>query len=102
MAWGVTLPGRSMRYCSRPSSKPCQSMREARSSDLDAPRTLDIAVEFWRGRGDRSRELIRIATSTCADMVVIGRSRKTFLRSVRSVTRRLARAPGAPIVVIVP
>lgn len=65
-------------------------------------RELDIAVEFRRGHGDRSKELLRIATSAGADLVVVGRSRRSFLRLSGSVARRLAGAHEAPIVVIVP
>lgn len=61
-----------------------------------------MAVEFRRGRGDRSRELVHIATSAGADLVVVGRSRRSLLRLSGSVARRPAGAQDAPIVVVVP
>ncbi|MBO0692206.1 MAG: universal stress protein [Acidimicrobiaceae bacterium] len=65
-------------------------------------RELDISVEFRRVRGDRSRELVRMAVADGADLVVVGRSRKAFVRLSGSVARRLAGAREAPIVVVVP
>lgn len=61
-----------------------------------------VPIEFMPGLGDRSKELIRIATTAGADLVVVGRSQKVFHRVGGSLGRRLAGARSAPIVVVVP
>lgn len=65
-------------------------------------RDVGVPIEFRRGLGDRSKELIRIATSAGADLVVVGRSQKTIHRVAGSLGRKLASARSAPIVVVVP
>lgn len=61
-----------------------------------------VDVAFVHTRGDAAKELLRIASSGHADLLVVGRSTKARHRIAGSLGRRLIRRRGAPIVVVVP
>jgi nucleotide-binding universal stress UspA family protein len=62
----------------------------------------DVDVAFVHTRGDAAKELLRIANSDHADLLVVGRSTKARHRIAGSLGRRIIRRRGAPIVVVVP
>jgi nucleotide-binding universal stress UspA family protein len=61
-----------------------------------------VDVAFVHTRGDRARELLRIANADQADLLVVGRSTKARHHIAGSLGRRLVGKRGAPIVVVVP
>jgi nucleotide-binding universal stress UspA family protein len=61
-----------------------------------------VDVAFVHTRGDAAKELLRIANSDHADLLVVGRSTKARHRIAGSLGRRIIRRRGAPIVVVVP
>jgi nucleotide-binding universal stress UspA family protein len=65
---------------------------------------LDHGVEltFVHTHGDAAMELLRIASSDHADLIVVGRSTKARHHLAGSLGRRLVGRRNAPIVVVVP
>ena len=65
---------------------------------------LDHGVEltFVHTHGDAATELLRIASSDHADLIVVGRSTKARHHLAGSLGRRLVGRRNAPIVVVVP
>jgi nucleotide-binding universal stress UspA family protein len=61
-----------------------------------------VDVAFVHTQGDAAKELLRIANSDHADLLVVGRSTKARHRIAGSLGRRLIRTRPAPIVVVVP
>jgi nucleotide-binding universal stress UspA family protein len=61
-----------------------------------------VDVGFVHTQGDTAKELLRIANTDHADLLVVGRSTKARHRFAGSLGRRLVGRSGAPIVVVVP
>lgn len=57
---------------------------------------------FVHARGDPAKELLRVAETVKADLIVVGRSAKTLHRLTGSLGRRLIRKSQAPVVAVVP
>jgi nucleotide-binding universal stress UspA family protein len=62
----------------------------------------DVNLTFMHVRGGTAKELLRIAESDHADLIVVGRSAKARHHLAGSLGRRLIRKRRAPIVVVVP
>jgi nucleotide-binding universal stress UspA family protein len=65
-----------------------------------ADRGVDLS--FVHVRGGTAKELLRVAESDRADLIVVGRSAKARHHLAGSLGRRLIRRRRAPIVVVVP
>lgn len=65
-------------------------------------RTESIDLEFVHTYGNAAKELLRIASSRRADLIVVGRSTKARHQLAGSLGRRLVGKPGAPVIVVVP
>jgi nucleotide-binding universal stress UspA family protein len=63
---------------------------------------LGIDLTFIHARGDPVTELLRIACSSHADLVVVGRSTKARHHLAGSLGRRLVGRRNAPVIVVVP
>jgi nucleotide-binding universal stress UspA family protein len=65
---------------------------------------LEVGVDltFVHARGDTATELLRIAGSSHADLVVVGRSTKARHHLAGSLGRRLVGRRNAPVIVVVP
>ena len=61
-----------------------------------------VDVAFVYTQGDTAKELLRIANTHRADLLVVGRSTKVRHHIVGSLGRRLVGNRGAPIIVVVP
>jgi nucleotide-binding universal stress UspA family protein len=61
-----------------------------------------VDVAFVHTQGDTAKELLRIANTDHADLLVVGRSTKARHRFAGSLGRRLVGRSRAPIVVVVP
>ena len=61
-----------------------------------------VEVAFIHTQGDTAKELLRIANSDHADLLVVGASTKARHRLAGSLGRRLIGRRRAPIVVVVP
>jgi nucleotide-binding universal stress UspA family protein len=61
-----------------------------------------VNVTFVHTQGDTAKELLRIANSDQADLLVVGRSSKARHHIAGSLGRRLVGSSAAPIVVVVP
>jgi nucleotide-binding universal stress UspA family protein len=61
-----------------------------------------IDVTFVQTHGDTAAELLRIAGSTHADLIVVGRSTKARHHLAGSLGRRLVGRRKAPVIVVVP
>lgn len=61
-----------------------------------------VDLTFVHTHGDTATELMRIAGSDCADLIVVGRSTKARHHLAGSLGRRLVGRRNAPIVVVVP
>ncbi|HEU5003977.1 MAG TPA: universal stress protein [Actinomycetota bacterium] len=78
-----------------------------RARELDRELTrrtagLDVEIAFVHTKGDPARELLALAASHRADLIVVGRSRKARHRIAGSIGRHLVCGRQAPVVVIVP
>ena len=65
-------------------------------------RDLGVDLTFIHARGDTATELLRIAGSSHADLVVVGRSTKARHHLAGSLGRRLVGRRNAPVIVVVP
>lgn len=65
-------------------------------------RTDGIDIEFVHTHGNAAKELLRIARSHRADLIVVGRSTKARHQLAGSLGRRLVGKRGAPVIVVVP
>jgi nucleotide-binding universal stress UspA family protein len=63
---------------------------------------LGVDLTFVHTRGDTASELLRIAGSFHADLVVVGRSTKARHHVAGSLGRRLVGRRNAPVIVVVP
>jgi nucleotide-binding universal stress UspA family protein len=63
---------------------------------------LGIEVCFVRARGDVAQELVRVARTSRADLIAIGRSSKILHRVAGSLGRRLVLGRDLPVLVVVP
>jgi nucleotide-binding universal stress UspA family protein len=63
---------------------------------------LGVDLTFVHTRGDTATELLRIAGSSHADLVVVGRSTKARHHLAGSLGRRLVGRRTAPVIVVVP
>jgi nucleotide-binding universal stress UspA family protein len=72
--------------------------------DLVCDFALDHGVDltFVHTRGDTAKELLRIAGSSHADLIVVGRSTKARHHLAGSLSRRLVGRRDAPVIVVVP
>jgi len=61
-----------------------------------------VNLTFVHTQGDTAAELLRIAGSDHADLIVVGRSTKARHHLAGSLGRRLVGRHGAPIIVVVP
>jgi nucleotide-binding universal stress UspA family protein len=61
-----------------------------------------VDLTFVHTRGDTATELLRIAGSDHADLIVVGRSIKARHHFAGSLGRRLVGRSNAPVVVVVP
>jgi nucleotide-binding universal stress UspA family protein len=65
-------------------------------------RDLGVDLTFIHARGDTATELLRIAGSSHADLVVVGQSTKARHHLAGSLGRRLVGRRNAPVIVVVP
>lgn len=63
-------------------------------------RELGIAIAFVSGHGDAYREIVRVASETRADAIVVGASAKAGHKLVGSLAVRLVRAGKWPVTVV--
>jgi nucleotide-binding universal stress UspA family protein len=86
----------------------CSAMQEAATEQAAQLRTQarevgeDLDLSFVHVRGDAATELVRIATTIHADVIVVGRSTKVRHHLVGALGGRLISKRGAPVVVVVP
>jgi nucleotide-binding universal stress UspA family protein len=73
-------------------------------SDLVRTYAQDVGIDltFVHARGNTATELLRIAGSTHADLVVVGQSTKARHHLAGSLGRRLVGRSNAPVIVVVP
>jgi nucleotide-binding universal stress UspA family protein len=62
----------------------------------------DLDLGFVHVRGDAATELVRVATTIHADLIVVGRSTKIRHHLAGALGGRLMSKRGAPVVVVVP
>jgi nucleotide-binding universal stress UspA family protein len=68
----------------------------------DYARHHGIDLAFVLTHGETARELLRVADSDHADLIVVGRSTKTRHHLAGSLGRRLVGRRDAPVIVVVP
>jgi nucleotide-binding universal stress UspA family protein len=61
-----------------------------------------VHLSFVHRQGDTATEILRLAASSHADQIVVGRSSKARHRLAGSLGRRLIGKRNAPVVVVVP
>jgi nucleotide-binding universal stress UspA family protein len=69
---------------------------------ISCARELGVDLTFVHTRGDAATEILRIAGSSHADLVVVGRSTKARHQVAGSLGRRLVGRRNAPVIVVVP
>jgi nucleotide-binding universal stress UspA family protein len=69
---------------------------------LGYAREHGVDLAFVHAQGDTATELLRIAGSGHADLIVVGRSTKARHHLAGSLGRRLVGRRNAPVIVVVP
>jgi nucleotide-binding universal stress UspA family protein len=67
-----------------------------------SPAGHGLNLSFVHARGDPAIELLQVATTVQADLIVVGRSTKIRHRFTGALGQRLVSKRNAPVVVIVP
>jgi nucleotide-binding universal stress UspA family protein len=65
-------------------------------------RGLGLQLGFVREHGNAAQALTRVARSTHADLIVVGKSTKILHHVAGSLGRRLMSKPDAPVIAVVP